>query len=456
MKEVFIFLAIFLFLPVVCAVPDLEIEKIDKGSVVIAELDNPAVFDFVIDNKNETEKFQIYSLVGVGMLPEGFFELPSGKTTIEVIARPGEKIRKMKGFVNFEYQIYGQKSGIFKDELLIKIVPLDEAVEISAKDLHLDDSEVSVLIKNKENANLGNLELKLESVFFDESREISLEPLEEIELSIPITKETKKIAAGPYVLTGEVVDMDTKIEGVINYLEKEGTKVESVSIGFVVRKTTVIKTNVGNTPVAASVKVEKDILSRLFTVNLPLHSDVRREGLITTYTWQENLEPDESLVVESITNYTFPFIVLVLLIVIVFSVKFFTRTPLMISKKVSHVRTKGGEFALKVHLHLKAKKHLDNVNVVDSLPAVMKLYEGFGTRPDSVSAETQRVSWHLNKLNAGETRVISYIVYSKIRTFGRFELPSAVASFDFEGKSYSVVSDKVFFVSDTAVGKQGD
>jgi len=450
MKKILVSLVVLLFLPVVFGVPNLEVEKIDKGSVVIAELDNVAIFDFVIDNKNVTEKFQIYSLVGVSMTPDGFFELPFGNTTIEVTAKPNEELRKLKGFVSFEYQIYGQKSGIFKDELLIKVVPLNEAIKISAQDLHPDDSSVQITIKNNEDAHLENLTLGLKSVFFETSEVVSLGPFEEVELSIPITVETKKIVAGPYVLTAEIIDVNVKIEGIIDYLEKEGTSVSSISEGFVVRRTTVIKTNVGNTPVDALVEVKKDVLSRLFTVNSPLHTSVRRKGLITTYVWQESLEPDESLVVESTTNYTFPFIILALLVVIVLSVKFYTRTPLMITKKVSHVRTKGGEFALKVHLHLKAKKNLENVNVVDNLPAVMKLYEGFGTRPDSVSAESRRVSWHLNKLNAGETRVISYIVYSKIRTFGRFELPSAVASFEFDGKSYHVASDKVFFVSDTA------
>jgi len=292
----------------------------------------------------------------------------------------------------------------------------------------------------------------LKSIFFEEKKIISLSPYQETTLSIPITKDTKKIVAGPYTLTAEVETpggAEGKIEGVIDYLEKEGLSVEKVSGGFIIRKTTVTKTNVGNIPVTAEVEIKKDVLSRLFTVNSPLHSSVERTGLATTYLWSKNLGPNESLVVESTTNYTFPFLVLALLVIIVLCLKYYTRSYLSVIKKVSHVRTKGGEFALKVHLHVTAKKHIDNIQITDTLPAMAKLYEGPGTKPDAVAAGGKKLSWKIPRLNSGETRVFSYIIYSKIQTFGRFELPAAAASFEHDGKLYHILSDKVFFVSDT-------
>jgi hypothetical protein len=452
MRRLLICLAVLSFLPLVFAVPNLEVEKIDNGSVIISELDNPAIFDLVINNFGESEKFKIYSLVGVDIKPDDFFELGPGKTTIEITAKPGEEIRKLDGFVKFEYQIYGQKSGIFKDELLVKVVSLGEAIDLSAKPLSPNEEDAVVVIGNKEDAHLDNLQMVLESVFFETVENVSLGPQEYLEISVPITKDTQKLVAGPYVISAEVSadDSTVSIEGIVDYLEKEGTSVSSVSEGFTVRKTTSSKKNVGNTPIDASIEIKKDVVSRLFTVNSPLHSSVRREGLITTYVWQENLHPNEELVVKSTTNYTFPFIVLILIAVIVLSLKFYIKTPMVLEKKVSHVRTKGGEFALKVNLFVKAKKHLDAVHITDVLPGSMKLYENYGTKPRSVSAESRRVSWNLKKMNAGETRVVSYIIYSKIRTFGRFELPSAFANFEFDGQSQQVFSDRVFFVSDTA------
>ena len=197
-------------LPIVTAISNLEIEKIDKGSVVITELDNPAIFDFVIDNKGSAEKFQIYSLVGVSILPEGFFELPSGETKMEIRATPNQKLREIGGFLSVEYQIYGQKSGIFKDELLIKVVPLEKAVVIKKVQLSPDDSEAKVTIENKENTHLENVKINLKSVFFEKQETISLTPHQQITLQIPITKDTKKIVAGPYILTAEIATQEAK------------------------------------------------------------------------------------------------------------------------------------------------------------------------------------------------------------------------------------------------------
>lgn len=451
MKKGFILLAMLLILPVISAIPNLEVEKIDKGSVVIAELDNPAIFEFIINNKGSAEKFQIYSLVGMSMLPEGFFDLSSGKTTLEITANPNEKLRGIGGFLSLEYQIYGQTSGIFKDELLIKVVPLEKSVVIKKVQLHPDDSVVNITLENKENTHLENIRLNLKSTFFEKQESISLAPYKQVTVSVPITENTKKIVAGPYVVTAEIQTSGgakEKIQGTIDYLEKEGLSVEKITEGFIIRKTTVTKTNVGNIPVTAEIEIKKDVLSRLFTVNSPLHSSVERTGLATTYLWEKNLGPNESLSVKSTTNYTFPFLVLILLVVIVLCLKYYTRSYLSISKKVSHVKTKGGEFALKVHLHVTAKKHIDNIQITDTLPAMAKLYENYGTKPDSISAGARKISWKIPRLNSGETRVISYIVYSKIQTFGRFELPAVSASFEHDGKIFNILSDKVFFVSD--------
>jgi len=454
MRKAFIFLAVFLLLPIVASAPDLEVEKIDKGSVVISELDNPAVFDFKITNKNQTDDFEIFSLVGVAMTPQKFFELPKGETTtIEVTANPNEELRKIKGFLNFEYRIYGRKSGVFKDNLLIKIVPLSEAVEILPAIFNPNDSEIVITIRNKENTHIENLSITLKSVFFEKEDTISLSPYEERNISIKVDKEKiRKITAGQYVLTGEIQVQDSRerIESTINYLEEESVSVNETKQGIIVRKVIVTKTNLGNVPTTATIEIKKDVLSRLFTINSPIHSDVERRGLITTYIWQKEIAPGESVTVTSSTNYTFPFVIFILLVVTALSVKYYTSSPLTINKKVSHVKTKGGEFALKVNLYIKSKKHLTNIQIKDRLPAMTKLYEKFGTKPSQIHSGTRTLSWHISSLNSGETRVISYIIYSKIRTFGRFELPPASASFVYNDKEYHTLSDRVFFVSDTS------
>ena len=97
---------------------ELVIEKIAKENVIISELKNPAVFDFIVDNKGLKEDVRIYSLISVTIEPLDKFLLNEGKNNFEVKAYPGVKLRAKPGFLNFEYQIKGSISGITKDSLL--------------------------------------------------------------------------------------------------------------------------------------------------------------------------------------------------------------------------------------------------------------------------------------------------------------------------------------------------
>ncbi len=447
-------LFLVLLLPVVLAIPDLEIEKTEMGDVVIKELSNPAVFEFKVNNLGPPDNFQIYSLIGVSMSPRGLFYLPTGKTTIEVRAFPNEDVRKITGLFLFEYQLKGQDSGIFKDQLLINILPLEESVAVSADNILPNDKRVNVVFKNIKNSHLENLEVEFESTFFEDFTEkISLGPLEETSFKAVIDeKKIRKLSAGPFVITATIRAKNTKtrVEGIINYLEREGVAVNKTTSGFLIRKTTTIKTNVGNTPIIVDIESKRDIVTRLFTgysIN-PETSD--RGGFFVEYVWQKELQPGESYSIISTTNYTFPFILIILIVLIGIMAKAYAKTSLTLTKRVSYVRTKGGEFALKIRLHVKANKHLENVELSDQIPATTKLYEKFGKHPDKIDEHSRKIHWNLGSLNSGEEQVFSYIIYSKLKVIGRFELPLAHTSFEHNGNVEHVSSNRTYFVADTS------
>lgn len=123
-------------------------------------------------------------------------------------------------------------------------------------------------------------------------------------------------------------------------------------------------------------------------------------------------------------------------------------TPLALNKKITFVRTKKGEFALKVSLHLKARKHLENIQIIDKIPGIAKLFSGFGRKPDKVDPKTKRLFWDIQKLSRGEKRVFSYIIYSKMNIIGRFELPAAMAHYQHDNKVKKVTSNKAYFAAE--------
>jgi hypothetical protein len=453
----FVFLLVLFNVVGVWAAPALDIEKIDKGSVLIAELKDPAKFEFVIRNRGEDDTFQIYSLVGVSMTPRGTFDISTGKKSIDVQAMPNEEIRKVqRGIFSFEYQIKGQKSGIFKDTLSIKIISLKDVVDVSVRDISPDDENVEIVIRNLNKLDLEDMKLKITSEFFDFEDTVFFIPLEEKVYNVSLKKDKMVgLIAGVYEFDVEMefkkISSDKK--GEFRYLEEEDVGFESSSGGFLVRKVRVEKKNEGNVAVRADIRLRRDVLTRLFTTYAVEASSSEREGLFVNYVWKRDLGPGESLVVDGTTNYSFPFILLVLIIVIGFMARRFYLTDVLFRKRVEFVKTRGGEFALKVVLRVKARKRVEGVKISDTLPGMTKLFEGYGRAPDKVDEERRKLFWDIDKLNAGEERVFSYIVYSKLRVVGRFELPSALAVFGRGGEARMVKSNKTYFMSE-AIGSE--
>lgn len=446
------FAMIILFSVFVSAI---SVEKVDKGSVIISELNNPAVFDFIID-LNKLDNIEIFSLVGVSMSPKGAFSIPMGKSTIEVRAFPNKELRQREGFLNFEYQIK-HESGVYQDSLQVQIVPIAKAIEIHPANLKPGEQNAFIAVKNTQNTNIEGLSLTINSEFFKKQEIISLKPYESINISVPVDYEkSKKLTAGPYIVTAEISlgKAYAKINGVMNYLEKQGTSIKKDSSGLIVRKVTTTKTNEGNVIIQDYITTEKDIVSRLFTDYSVAPSAVKRSGLGVEYLWGKELKPGESWSVAVTTNYTLPFLLVVLVFIIAFLARVYSSTNVSVGKTCSFVRTKGGEFALKVRLSVRAKKNVNHIQLVDRLPGVAQLYEKYGTKPDRVDIESKRLFWNISELQAGEERVFSYIIYSKVKPMGRFELPPATAVYETDGKVHEVFSNRAYFASETAVGEE--
>jgi len=445
-----------LILPLASSEVKFNVEEKDLGSVVFLELNNPAIFNLTINNLGEGDNGEIYTLVGVSMAPKGTFQIPTGKSTLEIMAYPGEYFKKREGIYSFEYNIRAFNQGIYTDKLTITVVSLKDSLEIGNIKITPGDTSLNITISNKVKAYLDNIEINLKSSFFDTTKKISLKPLETINLPIEIipSKEITKLNAGTYIISSKIIfnDVNVKFESILNYLEKEGISVESFSSGILIRKNTIQKTNEGNIPIKATIEMRKDIISRLFTTYSESSLSSQRKGIFVNYFWEKTISPQESFIITSSTNYTFPFIIIVLIVLIALLVWFYSLSPLAIHKSVSYVKTAGGEFALKVRINVKARKNISNVLVTDRLPHMTKLYEKFGRKPDKIDHESRQLHWNIPYLNKSEERVFSYIIYSHLRTVGKFELPIVRASYVKDGEKETSFSNRVFFISETLHG----
>ncbi len=434
---------------------DLNVEVLDSSPVVIVEKANNATFDLRISsNEDVMDDYRIYSLAGVTISPKDFFQIDAGDTIdMDITVTPQiETLRKFRGFYVFEYQIKGEETSFYTDRLTIEILELKDALEIDPVNIGIEDESAEIVIKNLEDIEINDLTINLESKFFDYSETINIEPSGEARINVPLNKDVMRLNAGEYEV--EVVfELNGQTSGtnaVLNYLEEGEISVSTESSGLISRKTTITKTNEGNIPSVAEIQVSKDVLSRLFTSYSQVPMTSERNGAVVHYTWQEELAPGESISITSTTNYTIPFILLILIIGVVVTARYLGRKNLLLQKRVSYVKTKGGEFALKVRIRAKARKTLDELAVTDRLPMMAKLYEKFGAKPDKIDSKTRKLVWEVKRLNKGEERVFTYIIYSKINVVGNFELPSASASYKIDGKHEYVNSNKTSLSTQTA------
>jgi hypothetical protein len=432
---------------------NLDIKKEVVNDVIIKEIDQPAKFEISIKNIGESDSFVIYSLVDVEISPKGSFRIESGETKkIDMQVWAGESVRENNGFYTFVYKVKGSNTGTQEQRLTLKLVDLERALELSSESINPNSEQVNIKIKNRENFNFDNIEAEFVSTFFSINKNFSLPAFGEKSFSVQLDKEKlEKTVAGQYILDGNIKIDNTEetLKSTIKFLERTGIATDKKNEGLLLTRYEIIKKNEGNLPKTVEINVEKNIISRLFTSFNKNPDKVESQGTRVIYTWIQELRPAQSLEVIVRTNWIIPLVIVIAVVLIFIFVKVYMRSDVELNKKIGFVKTKGGEFALKITLKVRAKKFVERVNIIDKLPAIVNLYERYGAiTPDRVDKKNKRLEWNLESLDQGEERVFSYIIYSKIGIVGRFELPPARAIYEREGKIKETTSNKVFFESE--------
>src|SRR3989344_5658660 len=411
MKKESIFIFALLLIPTLLAI-NVDVKRISSNEVMIAELDRPAAFELEVTNLGSGGYFEFYNLVGLTMYPAEKVQINGLETkTINLQVKPIGKFDVL-GPYNFPYYIRAQDDTEILSSLTFRRVKIQDSFEVGAGDFNPESGSVDIFIKNNENFDFGRIKAKFSSAFFDVEKEFDLNAYDKETISISLNQDDfKQLIAGFYTLAGEtnVDKVKTEIQGGLRFVEKKietETKQDNVKI-------------------------------------------VERKGIAVYYTWNKELNPGDSFEILVKTNYMFPFIVIILIIIVVILAKLYSRTNLSLKKRVNFVRAKGGEFALKVTILLKAKTYIERVNIIDKLPPLVKLYEKFGPEaPSKIDEKNRRVDWNFDSLQPGETRVLSYVIYSKVGIMGRFALPQAKGFYEKDGKIHETKSNKAFFVAE--------
>lgn len=454
MRKEVIALTIFLMVLSPVMAMALEINKTSSNEVMIYDLNEPATFDLSITNLGSDENLMFYSYFGSSVYPKGTTYIQGGQTKDIQLKIYPQNPTNIIGQYNFDYYIKSADSNSeIKQPLSVRIIEFKNAFEIGSGEFDPESSSAQIYVQNKVNFNFEELNVKLHSEFFDNEQTISLAPYEKKIIEVQLNREDfKKLMTGDYPMTAEIISQKktADIEGVLKYKEKSLIKTEENNYGFLINTKTIQKENMGNVATDSEVIIKKNIISRLFTTFSPEPTIVSREGFNVYYAWNKNLSPGEKLDIAVRTNWLFPLVIVLLLVSVVMVVKKYTQRGIVIRKHVMFVNAKGGEFALKVNLVVSAKNYVEKVNIIDRLPPLMRMHEKFGGEmPLRVDEKSRRIEWNLGRLEPGEKRTMSYIVYSsKIGVLGKFVLPSATAVYEIEGNLKESFSNRAFFVTD--------
>ncbi len=446
-------MVLFLVIPSVSAI-NLEVEKITKQGVYIRELENKFFFDLNITNHGASDNFQVYNLLGFTMTPE---EVSISKDKSKLITLEVTSFGQLpeKGFYTLPYYMKGSDGNETEEKLTIKVINLKDAFLIGSEDIDLESDSVEIFITNRENfdfSETGEINARFNSPFFDAEKTFNLGPAETKKFTIPLNREDfKELTAGFYTMTAEIEinGAQAAVDGTVSFIEKNIVATTSTEFGFLVSTKIIEKINEGNTIEVSETTIRKNIISRLFTSLSPEPDIVEREFGSVYYTWISEVRPGETYRISVRTNWIFPFLMIFFVIAIVVLAKQYTKTNLILKKRVSFVKAKGGEFALKVSIFVNAKSYVERVNIVDRLPPLVDIYERFGgDHPSRIDKKNRRIEWNFEKLEAGEIRVLSYVIYSKVGVFGKFALPTANAIYEKEGKIQESESNMAFFVAE--------
>jgi hypothetical protein len=413
-----------------------------------------AVFEFKIFNNGVYSDFEIYTFERFNISQSEFTLSPDSSRTLEIEFIPFGSLKNGEGHVPFPvYFLNKGGSDPVEVDISIELVELENAFGIRAENITLDASTFNVNFFNRENIEYEEVEAVFRAPFLDESSlKFSLGVLEDKRIQIPVSNvKLRKLVFGDYVLStkvivdGEEVELDVPVK----ISEKSVISSSEEVKGLVVRTMILSKTNDGNALAETEIVVKKNIISRLFTTFSVEPVGVERDGFSVYYSWmKEDLQPNETFQIKATTNWFYPLIIVLLLGVVFYFVNLYYTRHLVVKKQVAFVKTKSGDFALRVTLRVRANKFMEHVRISDRLPAMAQLYEKYGSVPSHVNKNTGSLQWDFKHLANGEERILTYIFYSKLKVIGKFELPSATGFYEIQGNRHEAQSNRVFFINE--------
>ncbi len=319
------------------------------------------------------------------------------------------------------------------------------------------EARARITLENQNTLELKDVTLKItcEISAFEVEQKMDIDPLGKKIVELTYTLDPLQ-EPGRYPIIFELIKDNEAIEKSatqvdITTITPEFKEVSSVKnkkfLKSVEEKIFTSSSNIANTQ---TIRVPVNLISRFFISTEP-DSKTMSDEEGRYYAVELTLNPGETQNVYITTNYRYITAVAAALIIILI-MYFLFRSPIKIKKGVVNVQMKeGGISDIKVVLEVKsiAKTPLKNITIVDYIPNIADLDRGFvegKLKPDKMLKHHKKgtiLKWHLAEIAAGEERIISYDLKSKLSILGDFKLPRAKVIYIVKGKEKHVYSNSI-------------
>ncbi len=429
----------------------LDVDTMFESDIYVRELEIP--IPFTVEFRNVTPgNYHLYTYANFNIEPAGAFYLDND-TKKDFTVAPYNVLENGRNVFSYSIGRLNSEEKIDK-KMVINFLNFKDMIEIETNNIDFDSGVVKVYVKNLEDYNFKNLTVTFSSILFTINQTFNLDAKETKIINVDVNGELLKITkAGTYVLDGafEVKNRTVQIQGKLYLGAKSDIKTSEIKRGVLNRRLNVTKINEGNTIELINIKITKNMLTRMFTSFNTEPITTYREGGRIYYSWDHKLSPNESYTIISRTNYYYPILLIIFTSGIVYFIVQYLRIKVEVKKKANPIKTKNGEFALRVNVTVRAKIDMYDVSLIDKIPTTVKLYKNSPSiAPDKIDVGTRKIKWKIGDLKAGEERIYSYIVYSRVGYVGRFSLPRAVVRYKVEeGDTVLRESSKeIFFLSE--------
>lgn len=315
-----------------------------------------------------------------------------------------------------------------------------------------EQATVKIVLNNQNPINYTNLTVRIESNLFKDELHVPLGPKED--KTIEVAKKLDAMAKPQHdrlvvavfkddrmIVSPIVKEFEVKEYAVQEKLPKEQSFLK-------IRKG--IKVTSNNPDYTGLVKVETSPIKSLLVATSPRAGTVR-EGDRQFLVWEVKLGKDGTATVYTTENYR-PIVVIVALAIAAVVFYFIFRSPIVVRKSVANIgMSHGGVSDAKVILRLKnrSSKQITDIEVMDNVPHIAHVEKELSIgsmQPHAVLKHPKKgiiIKWAIDALEAGDERVLSYRMGSRLAILGEFNLPAATARCRFGDKVVISNSNRV-------------